>query len=203
MKKQSIKFHLSQYLIHNKRKTTINHAFASAIAPVDTYDEAILSTALRVLGQNPDEELTCVYCGAQAETWDHLVGLVEKGELRGFGHQVGNLVPCCKKCNSKKGAKDWETHLEGEVTDEIDLEMKRQLIASYLAKYATPVNLENAKAQLPDDWIRYCAIKEEIFNLMKEADELADHLRAVATKKRPLNEEPLRSVEPLIPSSSD
>jgi hypothetical protein len=184
MKKQSIKFHLSQYSIHNKRKTTINHAFASAIAPVDKYDETILSTALRLLGQDPDEELTCVYCGSQAETWDHLVGLVEKGELRGYGHQIGNLVPCCKQCNSKKGAKDWETHLEGEVSNDMDLAMKRKLIASYRDAYATPVDLEHAKNSLPNDWIRYCAIKDEIFLLMEEADKLADRLRTVAIVKQ-------------------
>jgi hypothetical protein len=42
MKKQSIKFHLSPYPIYQKRKATINHAFASAIAPVDEYVEAIV-----------------------------------------------------------------------------------------------------------------------------------------------------------------
>jgi hypothetical protein len=35
MKKRSIRFHLSPYSILKKRKTTINHAFASAIGPVD------------------------------------------------------------------------------------------------------------------------------------------------------------------------
>ncbi len=184
MKKHSIKFHLSQYSISQKRKTTINHAFASAIAPVDDYDEDLLKTALQLLGQDSDGELNCVYCGLQAETWDHLIGLVKNGELRGYGHQVGNLVPCCRKCNSKKGAKDWDEYLRGEVPNESDWETRRSLIASYLDRYATPVNLKYAEEQSPIDWKRYCAIKSEIFNLMEEADSIATRLRDVATIKR-------------------
>ena len=111
MKKESVKSHLARYSISQKRRTTINHAFASAIAPVDVYDEAKLGEALRLLGQDSDGNLSCVYCGLPAETWDHLVGLVENAELRGFGHQIGNLVPCCRACNSSKGAKDWEDYL--------------------------------------------------------------------------------------------
>lgn len=91
MKKHSIKSHLAPYSILQKRKTTINHAFASAIAPVDEYDEAKLVAAILLLGQDPASDLTCVYCDLHATTWDHLVGLVENAELRGYGHQIGNL----------------------------------------------------------------------------------------------------------------
>ena len=80
----------------------MNHAFASALAPCSDYDEEVLSAALRFLGQDPNGDLTCVYCSQPATTWDHLVGLVEKAELRGFGHQIGNLVPSCQPCNSSK-----------------------------------------------------------------------------------------------------
>jgi hypothetical protein len=87
MKKGSIRAHLAPYKISQKRKTTITNAFASAIAPVEKYDGVKLAAALRLLGQDPDTDLKCVYCDTPADTWDHLVGLVEKGKLRGFGHQ--------------------------------------------------------------------------------------------------------------------
>lgn len=74
MKKATLKYHLNPYSIFTKRRTTINHAFASALAPNDQYDEKVIDDALRVLGQNPDHDLTCVYCGQDAETWDHLIG---------------------------------------------------------------------------------------------------------------------------------
>jgi hypothetical protein len=41
----------------------------------------------------------CAYCGKQAPlTMDHLVPLA-----RGGHHSIGNIVPACDRCNSKKG----------------------------------------------------------------------------------------------------
>lgn len=111
MKKQDIKRHLQDYSIYGKRKTTIVHAFASALSVADTYDESKVDQALRLLGQNPEKDLLCVYCNRAAETWDHIMAVVKKGKFSGFGHQVGNLIPCCKDCNSKKGNQDWKTFL--------------------------------------------------------------------------------------------
>lgn len=184
MKKQSIKSHLAPYSILQKRKTTVNHAFASAIAPVDEYDEVKLGEALRQLGQDPDGDLNCIYCELRAETWDHLIGLVEKGELRGYGHQLGNLVPCCRDCNSKKGAKSWDAHLREVVPDQSAFEAKYSLVASYLDRYAASVNLKRAAEILPDDWMRYCEIKQQILRLMAEADTVATRLRSVVASKQ-------------------
>jgi RNA polymerase subunit RPABC4/transcription elongation factor Spt4 len=153
---------------------------------MDKYDEveSKLDEALASLGQDPDGDLTCVYCPSQAETWDHLIGLVKKGELQGYGHQIGNLVPCCKKCNSEKGAKDWEDYLRKKLPEPSAFAEKQGRIASYRDRYAALVNLEHAKTQLHAEWGRYCDIKMKIFQLMKEADDIADHLRvAVAAPK--------------------
>jgi hypothetical protein len=177
MKKESIKFHLAPYSIYQKRKTTINHAFASGIAPVDQYDEAKLRTALRSLGQDPDADLDCIYCGSTAETWDHLVGLVKNSELRGYGHQLGNLVPWCRDCNSKKGAKDWNVFLRAAFPDQF--EPRSTLISSYLDQHAVPVDLQRLEKISPNDWTEYCATKKQILDLMKKADEIALRLRSV------------------------
>jgi 5-methylcytosine-specific restriction endonuclease McrA len=183
MKKHSIKAHLATYSIHQKRSTTINHAFASAIAPVDKYDPVKLAQAIQLLDQDPDGDLKCVYCGSEATTWDHLVGLVEKGELRGYGHQIGNLLPCCRSCNSKKGAKCWKDYLRQEIHDQSAFEAKSKIIVRYIDRYAVPVNLKRTAEIWPAKWARYRAIKEEIFNLMKEADGIADDLRGVVAAK--------------------
>jgi hypothetical protein len=98
MKKQSIKTHLKPYSIFQKRKTTINHAFASALAPNDEYNEQVLNNAVRLLGQKPEDELVCVYCGGKAETW----GLVKDSQLRGYGHQIGNLIPYVESAIQRK-----------------------------------------------------------------------------------------------------
>ncbi len=184
MKKQSIKSHLARYSIVQKRKTTINHAFASAIAPVDDYKEADLDVGLRLLGQPPDGELVCVYCGLVAETWDHVVGLVEGANLRGYGHQLGNLVPCCRKCNSAKGAKDWRDFLREKITEQTAFESTRESIRNYIDRFAVKVDLEKMEEKCPEDWKRYCEIKNQIFELMEEADGIAYRLRdAVLSKK--------------------
>ena len=63
MKLESIKKHLSPYSIYQKRHTTIAHAFASALAPVDVYDESKLLSALKNLDQEDVDSIVCVYCG--------------------------------------------------------------------------------------------------------------------------------------------
>lgn len=39
----------------------------------------------------------CYYCGAEADTIDHRISLVNGGS-----HWPANLVPCCRSCNSSK-----------------------------------------------------------------------------------------------------
>jgi len=186
MKKDSIKSHLKAYKIVQKRSTTIHHAFASAIAPFDVYEDlkSKLDAALRLLNQNPDEDLKCVYCEAKAETWDHLIGLVEEKKLRGFGHQLGNLVPCCKNCNSKKSSKDWKEFLKTEAHEGVFDERARR-IDCYLERYAAEVDLKRLEDALPNEWLRYGEIKDEILKLMEEADGIAKKIReAVISKAR-------------------
>lgn len=177
MRKTSLKGHLKPYSIFNKRRTTINHAFASALAPNDQYDETVIDDALRVLGQNPDDDLECVYCGREAETWDHLIGLVKNSQLRGYGHQIGNLIPCCRSCNSKKGSKDWRQFIEHHVTEETNRTQIQIKLSQYLTRYAKVIDIDQIKRELPDEWLRYLAVKEQILALMKEADTIANRIR--------------------------
>jgi len=177
MKKEDIKRHLNTYSIYNKRRTTINHAFASAIAPSDNFDENKISEALIFLGQDPNENLRCIYCNGYAETWDHLVGLVKKGELRGYGHQIGNLVPCCKQCNSKKASKEFKKFIQEYDKIYGDRQKLITLLTQYQAKYAKEINLDSLKVNNPDDYNNFLKIKEEILTLMQEADTISEKLR--------------------------
>jgi 5-methylcytosine-specific restriction endonuclease McrA len=63
--------------------------------------------AAEVAGPVPHEvyaairaEGPCVYCGADADTADHITPLA-----RGGHEHEDNLVPCCKSCNSSKGTR--------------------------------------------------------------------------------------------------
>ena len=177
MKLNSIKAHLSPYSIVLKRSTTINHAFASAIAPCDAYDESIVAEGIRFLGQDPAGDLRCVYCDGPAKTWDHLVGLVKAKQLSGYGHQLGNLVPSCAACNSQKGSKYWERFIDDAISDEGVREKKRVLLKAYLSRFAKLVDLKKAEALHPAEWQGYLDVKAKILELMTEADRLAAKIR--------------------------
>lgn len=175
MKKEDIKKHLSIYSIYNKRRTTINHAFASSIAPSDSYDDIKVSEAISYLGQSANSVLKCVYCEDEAQTWDHLVGLVKNNELRGYGHQIGNLVPCCKECNSKKGSKDYKVFIHEHNKIRKNKEKLINLLSSYQETYSTKLNFEKLKAS--QEYEDFLIIKDKIFELMKEADLIAEKIR--------------------------
>lgn len=177
MKIESIKKHLSPYSIYQKRHTTIAHAFASALAPVDGYDEAKLLKALKALGQEDAKHILCVYCQESAQTWDHLVCLVKKGELNGYGHQIGNLVPSCKDCNSSKGKKDFGEFVAG-LTTLSEIQKKELLVKlENHQKLARPLNTAGAPAVIQSKLEQLKALKAQIFELMKKADAIAVEIK--------------------------
>ncbi len=179
MKLSSIKTHLKDYSIYQKRWTTVNHAFAAALSAADVYDEQRVSNAIRLLGQNPDSDLLCVYCGKSAETWDHISSTVDNGGFSGIGHQVGNLLPCCKTCNSKKGSKPWRVYLNSSYLghDEATIARKETQISRYLDQ-----NIVNTKPIIEEACAAELAtlkeLKERIYALMKEADVVSATVRA-------------------------
>jgi hypothetical protein len=182
MKLVSIKRHLRAYSIVQQRKTTINHAFASALAPCDGYDEARLAQAMVLLGQEDLNNLRCIYCGSPAETWDHLVGLVKDSELNGYGHQIGNLVPCCRACNSQKGNTDWREFLRHSIPDAEKRELRERVLSEYLTTFAIEVDLQRLHQEHPVEWQKYNVVKHRIIGLMVEADRLAQRLRLQVAK---------------------
>jgi len=42
----------------------------------------------------------CTYCGGEATQVDHIIPRVHGG-----GHDLDNLVACCRPCNTRKGSK--------------------------------------------------------------------------------------------------
>ena len=49
---------------------------------------------------------SCAYCGKEATGWDHIIPTSKGGE-----DVDENRVPCCKRCNSSKAARDLATFL--------------------------------------------------------------------------------------------
>lgn len=185
MKTGTIKTHLEPYSIKRKRETTLANAFASAIAPSDGNIARVdrkIENAIRFLRQDPDDDLLCVYCiNEKAQTWDHLVGTVKNKQIREdefVGHQIGNLVPCCKKCNSEKGNKDYKKFLEKKYPANKKVCRKKQkLLEGYQKKFATRTNLQRLKESMSDDWCQYEKLQSQIIRLMEKADDIAGSLR--------------------------
>ena len=176
MNKEDIKRHLQEYSIYGKRKTTINHAFASALSVADAYDEKKVDEALSLLGQDPEQNLLCVYCDKPAETWDHIMAIVKDGKFSGFGHQIGNLIPCCKDCNSKKGNKDWRKFLFIKRPEEIENPNVVHKIEAYIEH--NTVKFENLlDFEISQEVKILESIKEQIFALMQAGDEQAKIIR--------------------------
>jgi hypothetical protein len=173
MRFSGIRSHLRPYSIVKNRTTTINHAFAAAIAPCDKYDELEVRQAIQLLGQDPDQELRCVYCDDLAETWDHVFATVSNKQFSGFGHRLGNLLPCCKRCNSKKGNKSWLVYLRS-IAGSDEMATRRSLaIEAYLERYSRRDAIPTGSPEFTE----LQRIHQAILNLFHEADKLAERLR--------------------------
>ncbi len=175
MKASSIKKYLKPSTIMS-RKSTFSNAFASALAPHDDYSFAALTEALSELDQGIHDDLTCVYCGKLAETWDHVFNRVVKGEFSGHGHRIRNLVPCCRNCNERKGQKPWDEYLNKLDTADKDERFNR-LSAFLSGNSAKPTTMDDLREKSPEKLDRYLEIRSQIFLLMAEADQIALEIR--------------------------
>ncbi len=127
----------------------------------------------------------CIYCDEAAETWDHIFGLVKDLTFSGSGHIIGNLLPCCKKCNSKKGNQNWEDFLNKKKGS--DTKEKIKILKSYFKKYPPKtIDLIELENQFSVEIKKLNSIKHKIFELMKKADGIAETIR-VKIKRKPKN----------------
>jgi hypothetical protein len=174
MRLKSIALHLQPYRMLSNRRTTINHMFAAAVAPHDQYAEARVREAMVLLGNDPDCDLACAYCGATAETWDHVFATVRKSRFSGYGHRLGNLLPCCKPCNSRKGNKPWGAHLASLPLAEEERAGRAKAINRHIDVFG---RVDEQTMDTPDHQ-RLDQIRSQILALMTEGDEIAARIRA-------------------------
>jgi 5-methylcytosine-specific restriction endonuclease McrA len=180
MRYKTIRSHLKPYVIVSRRKTTINHAFAASIAPSEAYDEKRVREAVAVLGQDPEKDLLCAYCRAPAQTWDHVFATVKNSSFSGYGHRLGNLLPCCKPCNSAKGNKEWKRFL-------VELELPavvHQTAVSRIDAYLSTFSFEASVPVSAPEYERFLQIRADVLKLLSEADLLATRIRDQAVLRR-------------------
>ena len=172
------KKYLKKYKTTN-RTSTLSHAFASALAMSENYDETVLIERLLILGQEQNQPLRCVFCQAEARTIDHLNGLVENSRFTGHGHVIGNLVPCCETCNTSKGSKPWRdfANLIGTPEEQITR------IAEYESFAPKPMSEVDLKALYPDLMEAYERLRNLSHDLLRTADNLANEIQRLETKR--------------------
>lgn len=85
------------------RTSTICRSMACTIA-----ERKKCSSEMETMWKQFFPDKTCAYCGEKATHLDHLFPLISDRKPTGYGSEPANLVPCCSKCNSKKGNFDWE-----------------------------------------------------------------------------------------------
>lgn len=185
MRYKDIKRHMVPYSIYGRRKTTINHAFAAAIAPCDEYDPDRIIEGIKLLGQDPDHELKCVYCDLPAETWDHVFATVKASVFSGAGHRLGNLLPCCKPCNSRKGNRAWDVFVLSREPDSPERTARMSRIKSFIEAFFVKDEVPSSSP----DYSRLVEIRDQIFDLMREADKIALGIRD-STKQKVLTPPP-------------
>lgn len=161
------------------RGSTINHAFASALALFDEFDEERINNALEIVGQSPSEQLLCVYCGKKAEDADHLNGLVTNTKYTGNGHVIGNLVPSCKSCNNSKRQKPWRDWAEHR---NVPQERINQ-IAKYASLAPPPVSEDKLKELYPDLMDAYARLRNLCKDTMRAADSVAKEIQRLERKR--------------------
>jgi endonuclease I len=175
MKASDIKRYLKSYSIVKNRKTTINNAFASALSVADNFVIEDVNKAIKLLDQDPEKDLKCVYCDMPANTWDHVKAIVDDGEFSGYGHQINNLIPCCKKCNSAKGNKDWKEFLIKEKPRKVEKKITR--IEKYINKNSINYKEKLKSKGIKEEYKKYMEIKDKVLELFKKADKQAEIIR--------------------------
>ncbi len=174
MRYESVRKHYKRTKTPAKLTSLVSYGFASAIASVDVYDDDVTRASIKELGQDPDQDLSCVYCGEGATGWDHLHALVKDGEYTGRGHVLANLVPSCARCNASKGNSNWRDWMRKEGFDS-----RMDPIAEHQAECVRD-RLEGTEvAQL---LAQYRLLRQGIIERMHEAEELSGKIRAASER---------------------
>ena len=153
----------------------------AALARFEPYDEQRTTKALKQLGQRNLKALTCVYCSEPASTWDHVVNLVVGKKLNGFGHQLGNLVPCCGGCNSNKRDTEFKVFVETLNLMTKDKQKLCKRLEAHQKNYAKEQTYSADEKKLAD---ALSILMEKVGNLLKEADGIVAEARPNSASKR-------------------
>lgn len=178
-------FKLPKGISLKDRTSSITNAKINGIIPCISPTEDEVKNALECLGQDPDGETLCVYCGSKSTEWDHLNPLIKNKKHTGYITEINNLVPACSICNSSKGNRDWKewltsdkgkrTPLNRDVSREsIDKSIER--IEKY-QKTHKPHRIDLEKIVSSEQWKEYEDSVTAILDAIEKAQETANSFK--------------------------
>lgn len=168
------------------RSSSITNAFINAIIPVFAPTEEEELEALRVLQIDP-QNIRCAYCGDKFTEWDHFRPIISNREPTGYVTEIANLVPSCGKCNQSKGKSHWRAWMEGgaklspKTRGIPDLTERVARLHNYEA-WRQPRRIDFAAMVGPDMWQRHRKNWQEVLELLKKSQELANEIREIVAK---------------------
>lgn len=174
------------------RSSTITNAFVQAILPYRKPNPDDQSKVLAHFGQSEGDR-RCVYCGDRATDWDHLEPLVAGKRPSGRTSGLGNMVPACGGCNQSKSGQGWLQWVKGGASNSpksrqiADLDARIAAIESFQRDFVH-VGFSFEDRIDNDLWSAYWRKHDEIQTTLREAQALADRIKAAY----PADEPPLR-----------
>lgn len=169
------------------RSSTMSNAFAISITPYIVPSEEEVRASYNML---QIQEGQCAYCLGEGNAKDHLKPLVKAGMPTGYITAINNLVPCCSRCNSSKGAKTFEewylspenlVRLKKKGLSSAEIEHRFKIISEYEGYIEEPLNYEDlVGAEL---WKQYQERRQSLLDRLKKDQEFCDMLSSIIVQK--------------------
>ena len=165
------------------RSSTISNAFAISITPYVVPIEEEVRASYNML---QIQEGQCAYCLGEGNAKDHLKPLVKAGMPTGYITAINNLVPCCSRCNSSKGAKNFEewylspenlARLKKRGLSDSDVEQRFKIISDYERQIEEPLDYEALVGT--ELWEQYQERRRSLLERLNEDQEFCDMLSAI------------------------
>ena len=169
------------------RSSTISNAFAISITPYIVPSEEEVRASYNML---QIQEGQCAYCLGEGNAKDHLKPLVKAGMPTGYITAINNLVPCCSRCNSSKGAKTFEewylspenlARLKKRGLSDSDVEQRFKIISHYESQIEEPLDYEALVGT--ELWKQYQERRRSLLERLNEDQEFCDMLSAIIMEK--------------------
>lgn len=169
------------------RSSTMSNAFAISITPYIVPSEEEVRASYNML---QIQEGQCAYCLGEGNAKDHLKPLVKAGMPTGYITAINNLVPCCSRCNSSKGAKTFEewylspenlARLKKRGLSDSDVEQRFKIISRYESQIEKPLDYEALVGT--ELWKQYQERRRSLLERLNEDQEFCDMLSAIIMEK--------------------